>query len=204
VLSALTSVTDVRVISSPQLMVLDNEAARLQVGDQVPIATQSAVAVSDPEAPIVNTIEYRDTGVILDLVPHVNASGLVTMDIIQEVSSVAKNVTSGIDSPTIQQRQVASSVAVQSGQTIILGGLIRDSKSTGSSGVPVLSEIPVLGNLFKTTTDDSERTELIILLTPRAVRNGQDARDVTEELRRRMPAVRPLEMRIQAPQLAPP
>src|SRR4030095_196835 len=122
--SALTSVTDVRIISAPHLLVLDNEQARLQVGDQVPIVTQQATSVIDPDAPLVNTVEYRDTGVILEIIPHVNSSGLVILDIIQEVSDVAETVTSGIDSPTIQQRQVASTVVVQTGETIALGGLI--------------------------------------------------------------------------------
>lgn len=204
VLSALTSITDVRVISSPQLMVLDNEAARLQVGDQVPIATQSAVSVTDPDAPIVNAIEYRDTGVILDIIPHVNASGLVVIDIIQEVSSVVETETSGIDSPTIQQRQIESSVAVQTGETIALGGLIRDGTTNMVNGIPGLSEIPILGNLFKTTDDRVQRTELLVLLTPRVVRDTQDARDVTNELRRRLPALAPLELSVRHPQMPVP
>ncbi len=203
VLSALSSITDVRVISSPQLMVLDNESARLQVGDQVPIATQSAVSVTDPEAPIVNSIEYRDTGVILDIIPHVNASGLVVIDIIQEVSSVVETETSGIDSPTIQQRQIQSTVAVQTGETIALGGLIRDGTTNRVSGIPVLSDIPILGNLFKTTDDKTQRTELLVLLTPRVVRDSQDARDLTDELRGRFPALKPLELSIHQPPVPP-
>jgi general secretion pathway protein D len=200
VLNALTSITDVRIISAPHLLVLDNEQARLQVGDQVPIVTQQATSVVDADAPLVNTVEYRDTGVILEIMPHVNASGLVTLDIIQEVSDVAETVTSGIDSPTIQQRQVASTVVVQTGQTIALGGLIRDRHSEGETGVPLLSEIPLLGNLFKTTTNTDDRTELLILLTPRVIRNSDDARLLTEELRRRIPSVTILEQRL-APKL---
>jgi general secretion pathway protein D len=200
VLSALTSVTDVRIISAPHLLVLDNEQARLQVGDQVPIVTQQATSVIDPDAPLVNTVEYRDTGVILEIIPHVNSSGLVILDIIQEVSDVAETVTSGIDSPTIQQRQVASTVVVQTGETVALGGLIRDRHTEGETGIPVLSEIPILGNLFKTTTNTDDRTELLILLTPRVVRNANDARVLTEELRRRIPSVTILEQRL-APKL---
>jgi general secretion pathway protein D len=203
VLSALTSVTDVRIISAPHLLVLDNEQARLQVGDQVPIVTQQATSVIDPDAPLVNTVEYRDTGVILEIIPHVNSSGLVILDIIQEVSDVAETVTSGIDSPTIQQRQVASTVVVQTGETVALGGLIRDRHTEGETGIPVLSEIPVLGNLFKTTTNTDDRTELLILLTPRVVRNANDARALTEELRRRIPSVTILEQRL-APKLPEP
>ncbi len=200
VLNALTSITDVRVISAPHLLVLDNEQARLQVGDQVPIVTQQATSVVDADAPLVNTVEYRDTGVILEIIPHVNSSGLVILDIIQEVSDVAETVTSGIDSPTIQQRQVASTVVVQTGETVALGGLIRDRHTEGVTGIPVLADIPLLGNLFKTTTDSDDRTELLILLTPRVIRNSDDARTLTEELRRRIPSVTILEQRL-APKL---
>lgn len=196
VLNALTAITDVRVISAPQLVVLDNEQARLQVGDQVPIATQQATSVTDPAAPLVNTIEYRDTGVILEVIPHVNSGGLITLDITQEVSDVAETKTSGIDSPTIQQRQINSTVAVQTGETIALGGLIRDRHSEGVTGIPLLSDIPLLGNLFKTTSDKDDRTELLVLLTPRVIRNSQDARVLTEELRRRIPSVTTLENRL--------
>jgi general secretion pathway protein D len=166
----------------------------------VPIVTQQSTSVVDADAPLVNTVEYRDTGVILEIIPHVNASGLVILDIIQEVSDVAETVSSGIDSPTIQQRQVASTVVVQTGQTIALGGLIRDRHTEGESGIPLLSEIPILGNLFKTTTNTDDRTELLILLTPRVIRNSDDARAVTEELRRRIPSVTILEQRL-APKL---
>lgn len=200
VLNALTKITDVRVISSPQLMVLDNQSARLQVGDQVPIATQSAVSITDPDAPIVNTIQFRDTGVILEVTPRVNASGLVVLDVFQEVSDVISTTTSAIDSPTIQQRSIQSTVAVQSGDTIALGGLIRDREEDALSGIPILSSIPILGNLFKTTQKIVRRTELLVLITPRVVRDRREALDVTQELRRRLSTLGPLEKRIEAPE----
>lgn len=196
VLSALTEITEVRVISSPQLMVLDNQSARLQVGDQVPIATRASTSVIDDEAPIVNDIELRDTGVILEVTPRVNASGLVTVDVVQEVSEVTQTTTSDIDSPTIEQRRVESTVAVQSGNTIALGGLIRDRTEDSTSGVPLLSDIPILGNLFKSNAELSRRTELLVLITPRVVRNATEAKEVTEELRRRLSTVLPLEEEI--------
>lgn len=203
VLNALTAITDVNVISSPTLLVLDNEPARLQVGDQVPIAIRSAQSLQDVDAPIVNEIEYRDTGVILDIIPRVNSSGLVVLDIIQEVSDVGATstaagttVTEGI-TPTISQRRIASTVAVNSGETIALGGLIRDSNTEAVTGVPLLSDIPILGNLFKTTSDIKRRTELLVLLTPRVVRNSGDARTITEDLRRRLRAVQGLPALIQ-------
>ena len=199
VLNALTEITDVQVISSPQLMVLDNQSARLQVGDQVPIATQSAVSVSDSNAPVVNSIEFRDTGVILAVTPRVNAGGLVTLEVRQEVSDVVATTTSQLNSPTIQQRSIESTVAVQSGDTIALGGLIQDRNQEAQSGVPLLSEIPILGNLFKTTSEAQRRTELLVLITPRVVRDRGEAKDVTEELRRRLSGIEPLEMKIKAP-----
>ena len=192
VLNALSEITDVNVVSSPMLMVLDNESARLQVGDQVPVATQSAVSVDDPSAPIVNSIELLDTGVILEITPHVNASGLIELDVVQEVSSVVETQTSDIDSPTIQQRKIESTVAVQSGETVALGGLIQDDVDNATTGVPLLSEIPVLGYLFKNTREVTARRELLVMITPRIVRDAREARDVTEELRRRLGKLRPL------------
>jgi len=190
-LDALATITNVNVVSSPQLLVLNNRTARLQVGDQVPIATQSAVSVDNPEAPIVNSIEFRDTGVILEVTPRVNASGLVTLEIDQQVSDVIPTTTSDIDSPTIQQRQISSTVAVQDGETIALGGLIRDNLSDANSGVPILKDIPVLGVLFGTTNTDRRRTELLILLTPRLVRDIDDARSATNELLEKIRTVEP-------------
>jgi len=186
VLSALSEVTDVKVISSPQLMVLDNQSARLQVGDQVPIATQSAVATIDPGSPIVNSIQYFDTGVILEVTSRINTGGQVTLTVDMEVSDAVATETSGINSPTIQQRSIQSIVAVQSGETVALGGLIREGSTLSVSGVPVLKDIPILGNLFKNNVQDGERTELLVLITPRVVRGPAQARNVTDELRKRL------------------
>jgi general secretion pathway protein D len=186
VLNALTEITDVNVVSSPQLLVLDNESARLQIGDEVPVAVQSSQSTIDPSAPLVTTIEYRDTGVILEVTPRVNAGGLVVLEIIQEVSSISETASSTGNSPIISQRRFESTVAVQGGETIALGGLIQDTRTDSITGIPVLAEIPILGNLFKSTTDRIDRTELLVLLTPRVVRDLQDARDVTTELRERL------------------
>ncbi len=164
----------------------------MQVGDQVPVATAQAVSVVAGQAPIVNSIGYQQTGVILKVTPRVNQGGMVMMDITQEVSDVATTTTSTLDSPTITQRKIESSVAVQDNETIALGGLIKNSKTVGSSGLPYLSAIPVLGALFGTKQDDVDRTELIVLITPHVVDNLQKARAVTEELRRRLPAIQTL------------
>jgi general secretion pathway protein D len=186
VLNALDAVTDVNIISSPQLLVLDNRTAELMVGDQVPVATQSAIDPTSPGAPIVNNIEFRDTGVLLRVTPHVNASGLVHMEIEQEVSDVRETTTSGIDSPTIRQRRVKSTVAIQSGETVAMGGLIRNSRTNKSQGIPLLSRIPIFGALFGAHEDISDRNELLVLITPRVIRNQAQAREITRELRKRI------------------
>ena len=196
VLNALSSVTDVNVVSSPQLMVLDHQTAVLQVGDQVPIPTQQAQSVLTAGAPVINTIEYRDTGVILTVMPRVNSSGLVTLDITQEVSDVAKTTSSTLDAPTINQRRISTSVIVQDGATVALGGLITDNTNRGKAGIPILSDIPILGALFSNTSNTKKRTELLVMLSPKVVRNAQEAFEKTEELRDRMHAVRPLVIKV--------
>jgi len=192
VLDALSNITRVEVLSSPQLMVLNNQTATLQVGDQVPIVTETAVSTLTTGAPVVNSVQYQNTGVILKVTPRVNRSGEVMMDITQEVSDVTSTTSSAIDSPTIQQRKITSSVAVQDGETVALGGLITKSATKSKAGIPLLVEIPVLGHLFGDTHDDGGKTELMILITPHVVENVQQARAVTEELRRKLPAVQPL------------
>lgn len=186
VLNALSKRTDVNVISSPKIVVLDNQPAMLEVGDEVPIATQSAVSVDDPNSPIVNSIELRQTGVILQVTPRINKSGLVILEIAQEVSDVVATTTSDIDSPTIQQRRITSTVAVQSGATVALGGLIRNNVTRGRTGVPILKDIPVLGALFRAQDDMQRRTELLVFLTPRIIRNPTDAIAMTAYLREQL------------------
>jgi len=183
-LDLLQQVTQVRVLSSPQLMVLDNEPARLQVGSLVPLLTQSAQSTLSAGAPLVNSVDYRETGVIMEVVPRVSSGGLVTLDIAQEVSDVDPNApSSGISSPTFLQRAVRSRVVVQDGQTIGLAGLIRDSSSRSNSGIPFLKDIPGLGALLGSQNNTRARTELLVLITPRVVQDQRDARALTEDLR---------------------
>jgi general secretion pathway protein D len=149
VLQALASLTTVRVLSSPDLLVLNNGTARLQVGNQLPIATQSATSTLTNTAQTVNAISYRDTGVILNITPRVNASGLVLLDMSEEVSQavpppVANQASAA--SPTISKRSVTSSLAINDGQTICLAGLIQENRSNGTSGLPWLKDIPVLAS----------------------------------------------------------
>ena len=191
-LNGLADDSRLKVLSSPSLMVLNNRTASILVGDEVPIPTRQAVSNISPEAPTVNEIEYRNTGILLTVSPRVNSGGMVTMDISQEVSSVVNNITSQIDAPTIQQRQLNSTVSIRDGQTVVLGGLIRDQSSTRETGVPLLKDIPGFGKLFSNTDNVSQRTELIVLITPRVISNEKDTDAITQEYREKMIGLRPI------------
>lgn len=183
VLNALQSITNVNIVSSPSLMVLDNKKATLQVGDEVPFPTQSAVGVLAPGAPIVNSITTRNTGIILGITPRISDNGRILLDIEQEVSDAVATTSSTIDAPTIQQRKIRTTVAVNDGESLVLAGLIQDKATRERSGVPKLLEIPVVGNLFKDKTDTIKRTELLIAITPRIVNDKHQMRDIVEEFR---------------------
>ena len=183
-LNALQAVTKVNVLSSPQLMVVDNQPARLQVGALVPYLSQTAQSTVTSDAPIVSNINYQQTGVIMQVTPRVNSGGLVTLDITQEVSDVAANVTTpGVNSPTFNERSVTSRVVVQDGQTVGLAGLIQDNDSRDNRGIPWLKDIPLLGILAGRQTNVRGRTELLVLITPHVVHDQRDARALTEDLR---------------------
>jgi general secretion pathway protein D len=185
-LQALKSITDVQIVSAPKLLILDRQQATFQVGDMVPTITQSATSVITAGAPVVNNVQYQPTGVILSVTPRINAGGLVTLDIEQEVSDVVATTSSSINSPTFQQRRIKTKVIIQDGETISLAGLISDKASKGNSGIPLLQDIPVLGTLFSTKLNNHDRTELLILLTPRVVHDQREAKALTEELKRKL------------------
>jgi len=186
VLDAVASLTKVNVVSAPTLTVMDGRTAVLQVGDQVPIITQTAQSVTNPDAPVVNTVQMRDTGVILSVTPSVSDTGRVLLDIEQEVSNVARTTSSGIDSPTIQQRRVKTTVTVMDGEAVALGGLIQERDSVNKTQVPFLGDLPLLGSAFRTKTDGIDRTELLIIIRPRALRDTEEAARATEEYRSRL------------------
>ncbi len=192
VLDLIAMLTKVTVISAPRVMVLNNRTASIEVGDQVPIATSTAVGVITANAPVVNTIQLVDTGIILRVTPRVGAGGLVLLDINQEVSSAVATTSSTINSPTIQQRKITSSIAVQDGQTLAIGGLISDTRTKTRSGIPYLMDLPYVGPLFSLRNDQVDRTELIVLITPRVVYDEREADSVTEELREKLPMIRDL------------
>jgi general secretion pathway protein D len=180
-LNALNDVTRVNVLASPSLMVLDKRTATLQIGDQVPITTQTAVSVLTPGAPVVNSVAYKDTGIILSITPKINEAGRVLLEIEQEVSTVSRTSTSNIDSPTFGRRRVKTTVVVNDGEGIALGGLIQDRNTESAVQVPILGDIPIIGNAFKDKQNVVEKTELLIMLTPRVVRDLNEAQAVTAE-----------------------
>ncbi|MBO6797768.1 type II secretion system secretin GspD [Maricaulis sp.] len=188
-LNTLRSMTDVTVLSAPSIMVQNNQRAHLQVGDEVPIVTQTATSVTESNAPIVSAVELRETGIILQVTPRINASGMVVLEVTQEVSSVRPTTTSGIDSPTIQILEFTSTVSVRTENTIALGGLIREQTSDNESRIPGLGDIPGVGNLFRNRGLSSERNELIIFLTPRIIRTDADTADALSHVRRQLEAL---------------
>ncbi len=194
VLSALSTRTNVKVLSTPSVMVLDNQVASIKVGDQVPYATTQATLVgaastgllTTPAFPVSNNIDYRNTGVILSVLPRVGSNGTVTLDVEQEISNVVKNGSQGTLTPTVSQRHVRSSVAIASGQTVVLAGLISDRQTGDSGGVPFLSDTPFIGGLFGRKESAKNRTELIIFIKPQIVSDSADAARVAEEMRGKM------------------
>ena len=186
-LSALAAVTKVKVLSAPQVMVLDNEPARLQVGQQVPVLTGTATSTLAANAPVVNSVDYHSTGVIMQVTPRVNSGGLVSLDIAQEVSDVAAAATNTVQgSPTFNDQIFRTRVAVQDGQTVGMAGLIRDNTSNDNGGIPFLKDIPILGTLVSTQSNSRMRTELLVLITPHVVHDQRDARALTEDLRNQL------------------
>ncbi len=187
-LNTLAKDSKVKVLSAPHVMVLDNQQAFIRVGDQQPV---SAGTVTSNNVTTSGGVNYKDTGVLLEVLPRVNSNGMVNMEVKQQVIDVGL-----IDAATGQrsflERTVTSKVVVKSGQTLVMGGLIRDKSTNSQGGLPVLYKIPVLGALFGNTIKENNRTELVVLITPRVVRNSQEAEQVTEEIKRKMREIAPM------------
>ncbi len=179
--------TSVKFLSAPQVMVLDNHTANIRVGDQIPVTVRSSQGTSDSGAPVVSEVQFRDTGTLLTVTPRINAGGQVTLEISQEVSIPGSDpATGGSGNVSISQRTIDSSVVVQSGETVMLGGLILETHNEGRSGIPWLMDLPWIGNLFSTSTDVVFRTELIVMITPRVIESGNKMRDLIDEMRIKM------------------
>ncbi|MET0935699.1 MAG: type II secretion system secretin GspD, partial [Luteibacter sp.] len=198
-LRAMETSGNTKTLSAPSLVVLNNQKAHIQVGDQIPI-TQTYVNTGANTDNTIGQVEYKDTGVILNVRPRVNPGGLVYLNINQVVSAPGQRDTATGNFP-IQQREVATQVAVQSGQTVLLGGLIKQDEGVTDTGIPGLNRLPVVGRLFGTTTRSRNRTELIVLITPRVITNGEEAKQVTDEYQRKFESLRPY--RSDAPAAAP-
>jgi general secretion pathway protein D len=193
VIDALSQVTDVKVLSSPSLVVGDRQPARLEVGDQVPVLSQQAVSTETAGAPVVNSVSYVNTGIILNVIPSVNADGIVSLQVQQEISSVTNPGTASNPNltPTISQRTVHSNVSVPSGQTVLLAGLIQDQRTETRSGLPGVGDIPLVSQLLTNHDSNVQRDELIVFIRPRIIHNSYDAEAVSEEFRSRLQSMQP-------------
>ena len=181
------------ILSSPHILAADNKEARIEVGEEVPIVTSEYVPMEqETNTTTSRSIEYRNTGVILTVTPRINDKGLVAMDITQEVSEAAEVSEGGIQSPVISNRKAETSLVVQNGQTIIIGGLIKNQNENSVFGVPILSKIPGIRLLFSRSTKSGTKTELIILITPHVIENLDEANMVTEEIREKMDSIKRL------------
>jgi len=182
-ITALEGVSEVHILSNPVILATDNKEARIQIGKEIPTVTQKVANTASSNLNVTQSIQYRDTGIILEVKPHINSSGLVKLDITQEVSEMAGTL---LDSPIISKRKMQTSLVVQDGHTVILGGLIKEKRDRGESGIPGLRKIPLVGHLFKWGNRYTERTELLVAITPRVVRNTEEAEIAMREFKARI------------------
>src|SRR5690606_24100746 len=193
VIRALDEVTDVRLLQTPSLMVRNNSEAELNVGTSIPVSSVSFDPISGGTG-TVSQVQYLDTGVILKVRPRVTRDGMVFLDIVQEVSSpgpVPANCDTNCNVP-IDTRRLKTEAAIQSGETVMLAGVISEGVTTRSPGVPGLSRLPLIGRRLGTRTQGSDRSEVLVLLTPRVIRTPQEARNLTAEYSRRFRSLEPL------------
>jgi general secretion pathway protein D len=184
ILDALHQFTSVKVLSNPSLVVINNQTATLQVGNVVPVSTGSATVLTTNNT-VVNTIDYRNTGIILRVSPRVNINGNVRLEVEQEISNVLPSTAASL-TPTLSERLVKSSISVTTGQTVLLAGLISEQQNGTRAGIPLLDEIQGLGDAFSNQSKTGTRTELIIFIRPQIIRDGTDAHNVAEELRSKL------------------
>lgn len=188
---ALETNGNTKTLSAPSLVVLNNQVAHIQVGDQIPINQTSIVTGLNTTGSTASSVSYIPTGVILDVQPRVNPGGLVYLNVQQQVSGTTGNANSQ-GNFTIQQRAVGTQIAVQSGQTVLLGGLIQQQEDNTDTGIPGLNRVPIIGRLFGTTNHSRNRTELIVLITPRVITSSEEAKQVTDEYQRKFESLAPL------------
>ncbi len=200
--NALMQDARVKVLSSPHLLAVDNRPARIRVGSEQPVAT--GMVVSQEAQATTTTIQFKNVGRILTIVPQVNSEGLVHLQVRVEVSDVGERVVVGRQSfDAFNVRDAETTAVLQDGQTLVIGGIITDNRRRTRIGIPLLMELPVLGQLFRTDVERSERTELVILITPRVIRNRREGERVTERFLDRVRAVR-RELEAARPAAVPP
>jgi general secretion pathway protein D len=181
-ITALSSFSKVRIVSAPKISTIENNEAVLQIGDQVPITRQTSQSTTNADSALVSTVEYKDTGVVLKVTPRISSQDRIWLNVSQEVSSVSKTTTSGIDSPTINKREIQTKLILPEGAVVALGGLISSSTSDGNRGIPFIQNIPVLGYLFKGKSISEERRELVVLLQAHIIRNDQASASLLSSL----------------------
>jgi general secretion pathway protein D len=189
-LNALATENRVNILSSPSIMTSENKKAVINVSTSVPIVTSQQVPVSAGGATgnsITQTVEYKDAGIILTVTPRIGEGGTVSLDVKQEVNDVGENEPPPINSPRFRKREAETSVVLLNNQTLVLGGLIQNKRTWIRTGIPFLNRIPVLGYLFGSTEEKIEKTELLMLITPRVVGTALDAARITEQMRRGTP-----------------
>jgi general secretion pathway protein D len=189
-LTALAQANRLKVLASPHILTADNREASIHIGTEIPILTSQAniagIQGANGSTALVNNVQYRSTGVILTVLPQVNADGLVNLQVRQEVSEVDNSFSSATGSPAFTTREAETTAVVQNGDSLLIGGIIQESTSRGRSGVPYLMDIPVLGRLFRMDTDNVRRVELIVLLTPHVIRSRSESLLVTEQYKDRL------------------
>lgn len=198
VLQALGQDGKTTILASPQIMVLDNEKAEIKVGDKISVQVQQQTGVSSGTG-VVNSFQYLETGILLGVTPRINSGGLVTLEVNQEVSEPGQIVGSN-PNPNVLTRSAKTSVVVASGESIVMAGLIREKKTSGTTGVPLLSKIPIIGAAFGSQSYSRARTELVLLITPKIVSDPAQARQATDELRLKLPSLKGYLPPLSAPQ----
>ena len=205
-LNALATKGNVNILSTPHVIAADNREANILIGEEVPILTSTSTSSLTDTARTINSVQYRETGKILTILPQVNSAGLVNLEIRQEVSAVGQAEFGRTNSPSFVSREAETTVVVQDGESVVLGGIIDDEVRRNRSGVPYLMNVPVLGRLFRIDSEEVVRTELIILITPRVIRDRQELRAVTQEFTGRIQTLKEMiDSRIlHVPSLSPP
>ncbi|HIJ78348.1 MAG: type II secretion system secretin GspD [Desulfobulbaceae bacterium] len=188
-INALASETDVSLLSSPQVLVLNNEQATVNVGDQVPIVTTETQQTGESTA-VDKTVQYKDTGTILTVTPRINYNGVIILDIDQQVSQATETTSSTINSPTISTRKLKTKLAVKDGQTILMGGLISKNLTKNQNSVPILGDIPILGWLFKYEKEVDTKTELLVMITPYVIESEDVLDQYIKKFKAKMDGIR--------------